>query len=487
MLFNSVQYLVFFSVIFMIYWAVPNKYRIPLILFGSYFFYMCWDAKYIVLIIGITLISYFGARILSGTQSSKVRKITLVVVCMLCLSTLFFFKYLNFTIDTVNRINSMFGISRMQLKNVSLVLPVGISFFTFQSMSYVIDVYRAQTKEEKNLITYATFVSFFPQLVAGPIERSSNLLPQIKSNHQFDYDSAMEGFFLIIWGMMKKVAIADIAAKYVDYVYLTPKEYKGFDLILAVVLFTIQIYCDFSGYTDIAIGSAKMLGISLMDNFRAPYFSKSVKEYWSRWHISLSTWFRDYVYIPLGGNRCSSIRRDFNLMITFLASGLWHGANWTFVVWGGLHGLAQVAENRLHSLVRRCEIVNKNAGFRGWVLKISAWFVCFFFINLSWIPFRAGSISDAIYVLSNVFCVEHHSSHGLLFFKILETKEIVIILINLLLLSIFDIVKKYKDPIKQYRKLPLLIKICIGYLIFADIMLVVFNGSGNNQFVYFQF
>lgn len=294
----------------------------------------------------MTVISYSAGLILEKCNNPKYKKKILIGSIIGCLLVLFFFKYFNFTSRTISAVLSKFAI-QLQPITLNLLLPVGISFYTFQVISYIIDVYKKNIKAESNFGIYATFVSFFPQLVAGPIERTSNLLPQIKKQHKFDEELALSGAKLMLWGYFKKLVIADNVAQYVDLVYENLANYKGFDLLLATFFFTIQIYCDFSGYSDIAIGTARLFGINLTINFKSPYLSSSIKEFWSRWHISLSTWFRDYIYIPLGGNRCSKVKQIFNLLVTFLVSGLWHGANWTFVIWGGIHGLAQVIENIL--------------------------------------------------------------------------------------------------------------------------------------------
>lgn len=322
MLFNSLQYAIFLPIVFIIYWAIPNRYRWFLLLIASYYFYMSWNPKYVVLILGTTLISYFASLLIERSDSKKKKQIILFIAAFVCLGVLFVFKYFNFAIESFCSLFSCFGIE-LHPTTLKLLLPVGISFYTFQTMSYVIDVYRGDVKAEHHFGYYATFISFFPQLVAGPIERTSNLLPQIKAEHKFNYDEAMYGAELMLLGFFKKIAVADIVSVYVDNGFHKLRTCTNFDLLLISLLFTIQIYCDFSGYSDIAIGSAKLLGIDLMSNFKSPYFSSTLKEFWGRWHISLSTWFRDYVYIPLGGNRCSKIRCDLNLFITFLISGLW--------------------------------------------------------------------------------------------------------------------------------------------------------------------
>ncbi len=335
MLFNSLAFAIFLPIVFCVYWALPHKFRWPLLLIASYYFYMSWDPKYIVLILFTTAISFIAALLIEKFESIKTKKLILIISIMLCLAVLLYFKYFNFFVNSFVMIFDIFAI-KLHPITVSVLLPVGISFYTFQTLSYVIDVYKENVKAEHNFGIYATFISFFPQLVAGPIERTSNLLPQIKSEKKFNYESATYGLKLMVWGFFKKLAIADVVSVYVDRAYSSLHTCTGFDLVVALFFFTIQIYCDFSGYSDIAIGTAKLLGINLMTNFKSPYYSLSIKEFWGRWHISLSTWFRDYVYIPLGGNRCSKLKRDRNLILTFLASGLWHGANWTYIVWGGV-------------------------------------------------------------------------------------------------------------------------------------------------------
>lgn len=301
-LFNSFAFAIFLPIVFGVYWLIPDKYRVWLILIASYYFYMSWNFRYIVFIVLTTVISYFSARLLEKEKIKYKKKIILVSACIICLGVLFFFKYFNFFSESLVEILNMFSLKLTPL-TLKLVLPVGISFYTFQTLSYVIDVYKGDVQAEHHFICYAAFISFFPQLVAGPIERTSNLLPQIKNKHVFDYSLATYGLKLMAWGYFKKIVIADTVSKMVSTVYDSPQQFKGFPLVLATLFFTIQIYCDFSGYSDIAIGTAKLFGITLTTNFKSPYFSQSIKEFWNRWHISLSIWFRDYVYIPLGGSR----------------------------------------------------------------------------------------------------------------------------------------------------------------------------------------
>ena len=310
------------------------------------------------------------------------------------LFVLFFFKYLDFAQNTLIRVLNSFAIQLHPL-TLKILLPVGISFYTFQTLSYVIDVYKGEVEPERNFFKYATFVSFFPQLVAGPIERTRNLLPQIDCEHTFTYEKASYGIKLMAWGFFKKIVIADNLGVMVDVVFNHPDEYQGFSFALAVLFFTIQIYCDFSGYSDIAIGTAKLFDIDLMTNFKSPYFSASIQEFWRRWHISLSGWFRDYVYIPLGGSRVSRIRHYVNLCVTFLLSGLWHGAAFTYIVWGGLHGLMQCVESFFFGKKLRSEHKEGGAkkGTLVWWIRV---IVVFILVAGAWCFFRAGSLSQAV-------------------------------------------------------------------------------------------
>lgn len=340
MVFNSFQFLVFFPIVIITYFIIPNKAKQLWLLLCSYFFYMSWNAKYGLLLLGITMLTYI-AGIIIGKQKERNGKMAIAISVVISLGILFYFKYINFALGLLGSILSYMRIE-IVLPQYDILLPVGISFFTFQSIGYVIDVYRKETYAEKNFIKYALFVSFFPQLVAGPIERSKNLLKQLAIPQKFSYDNFREGFLMMLWGYFQKMVIADRIAIFVDVVYDNLDVYHGWYVIVATILFAFQIYCDFSGYSTIAIGAARILGISLMENFDAPYLATSVSAFWRRWHISLTSWFRDYVYIPLGGNRKGAVRKNLNILIVFFLSGLWHGASLAFVLWGVLNGLYQV-------------------------------------------------------------------------------------------------------------------------------------------------
>ena len=336
MLFNSVQYVIFLPICILIYYLLPhrNNIRNRFLLLISYFFYMCWNPYYILLLIFSTVATWLCGFGVERAKSRIARRTALCVTVTANLAILFLFKYYNFFGDFVTYILARFGIV-ISIRHLSVLLPVGISFYIFQSLGYAIDVYRGDIPHEKNLFDYALFVSFFPQLVAGPIERSGNLLPQFKTEHKFDADMFTNGMRLILLGMVKKVVLADMAALYVDTLFENVEQFSGLTVLTAIFLFSIQIYGDFAGYSDVARGTAMTLGFHLMENFAAPYFSTSIREFWQRWHISLSAWLRDYVYIPLGGNRKGFVRKCVNLLIVFGISGLWHGAAYTYCIWGG--------------------------------------------------------------------------------------------------------------------------------------------------------
>jgi len=380
MLFNSLEFLVFFPLVIMLYYALPFGYRWLLLLVASYVFYMWWKAEYALLLLLSTGIDYFAAIALDKTENRTKRKWLLALSLCSNLGILFFFKYFNFVNTNLGSVSELFGLA-YQPSPLDVLLPVGISFYTFQTMSYTIDVYKRNMKAEKHFGYFALYVTYFPQLVAGPIERAERLLPQLHVHHPLSAENISRGLKLIFWGMFKKVAVADNLAPYVNEVFNHPQQYEGLSFMLATVFFSFQIYYDFSGYSDIAIGSARIMGVHLMTNFNHPYFAKSIAEFWRRWHISLSTWFRDYVYIPLGGNRNNHYR---NILITFLLSGLWHGANWTFIVWGGLHGLYMVVAEKTKSFQ------HKLIGGKAAHVVITYLLVLF-----AWIFFRANSIGDA--------------------------------------------------------------------------------------------
>ena len=387
MRFNSVHFLIFFPIVVLGYFVVPKKIKNLWLLIASYYFYMSWKPVYALLIFFSTLSTYLRGLAIDKSKSKAGAKAVLAVNIIINIAILFYFKYFNFFIEIITSL-----VPGLQLQqNNNLLAVVGISFYTFQSLGYSIDVYRKKVPAEKNFLTYALFVSFFPQLVAGPIERSENLLPQLKKTYKFDYNRVTDGLVLMAWGFFKKMVIADGCGKIVDIVFDNISSYGGLRFMIAAVLFAFQIYGDFSGYSDIAIGAANVIGIKLMKNFDHPYFAQNPVDFWRRWHISLSGWFMDYVYIPLGGSRKGKLRTAFNLMVTFLVSGLWHGANLTYVVWGGINGL--------YNIIYRFMPKPKNKIKRFAPLKILGTFLL---VDFSWIFFRAANLSDAVYIVKNL-------------------------------------------------------------------------------------
>ena len=345
MLFNSIDFAIFFPIVFVLYWILAKNLALRniLILASSYVFYGWWDWRFLLLIIISSFIDFYVGKELYKQEKNRKRKQLLFLSLLVNLGFLVYFKYTNFFIDTFIDSFKLFG-KDIEISTLSIILPVGISFYTFQTLSYTIDIYRKQLEPTKDALSFFAFVAFFPQLVAGPIERAAHLLPQFYKIHKFNYNQVKSGLLLMAFGLFKKMVIADRLAILVNQVYNNPTEYEGVQIIIATIFFAFQIYCDFSGYSDIAIGLARTMGFDLMKNFDSPYLSKSITEFWRRWHISLSTWFRDYVYIPLGGSRNGKYKMYFNLFAVFLVSGLWHGAAMTFIIWGAIHGFIIVIE-----------------------------------------------------------------------------------------------------------------------------------------------
>lgn len=410
MLFNSLYFLIFFPIVVGIYYLMPRKIRTYWLLAASYYFYMCWNAKYVLLLLFSTVVTYVSGIALEWCakkdKEKQYRKLCVAVSFILNLSILFVFKYLDFGIASLNQIVSRLHIA-LNAPAFDLLLPVGISFYTFQALGYTMDVYRGEIYAEKNFFRYALFVSFFPQLVAGPIERSKNLLRQLDAPGKPTFDKWREGFWLMLWGYFLKVVLADRIAVFVDTAYGDIETYTGVYLIVATLLFAVQIYCDFSGYSVIAMGAAKILGISLMENFDAPYLAVSVAEFWRRWHISLSSWFRDYLYIPLGGNRRGKVRKYVNLMITFGVSGLWHGADWTYVIWGLLNGFYQIMGELLAPLKKSISGILgiKEDSISHRCIRVVTTFLL---VDLAWVFFRAGTVFEALRIIKRMVTARNH-------------------------------------------------------------------------------
>ena len=403
MLFNSIEFLLFLPTVFVLYWFVFNKklkHQNLLILVSSYIFYGWWDYRFLLLIVLSTIIDYVIGLNISTESSKKNQKILLWCSILFNLGVLGFFKYYNFFIDSWIDLFSSIGYDIKSVWTLNIVLPVGISFYTFQTMSYTIDIYRKQLKPTKDFISFASFISFFPQLVAGPIERATNLLPQILNKRKFKYDQGVQGLRLILWGMFKKVVIADSLAPMVNDIFGNYQDFGGGTLWLGAIYFSFQIYCDFSGYSDIAIGTSKLFGFELMSNFKFPYFSRNIGEFWRKWHISLSTWFRDYLYIPLGGSKGRKWKSLRNIFIIFLVSGFWHGANWTFVVWGLYHAVLFIPSFVLKTNRKYVSSIIAEKSILPSPKEAVQALTTFILVTIGWVFFRSETIDDSF----NYFC-----------------------------------------------------------------------------------
>ena len=483
MTFNSWEFLIFYPVVALLYFLLPKKLRNPMLLIASYYFYMCYQAELVFLIFTTTLVSYLAARGIAKSESVRVRRFLLALTLVVCLGVLFFYKYFNFLSDSaVGIINALGGeVGSFELR---LMLPVGISFYTFQTLSYVIDVYRGDIPPERDFLFYALFVSFFPQLVAGPIERPTNLMPQLRCEHKFNKSDFEKGVKHMLVGFFKKVCVADIVAPTVNAVYNSPNTATAPALIIATLLFALQIYCDFSGYTDIAIGASRIMGIRLMKNFDHPYSASSIKEFWSRWHISLSGWFKDYLYIPLGGSRVGKLRRLFNISVVFILSGLWHGASWTFVVWGALHAVYRVVGELTKSgrdrLITRLGYTKDSPT----VLTVRR-VITFALVSFAWIFFRANSISDALMLLSKLFTGWEISS--LVNLLGLSLVSVTTVLSALLILLVADRILTYEDGDKASELLCK--KHSYVYFVWAILLCfaLLLSKDSVSTFIYFQF
>ena len=446
MLFNSYGFLVFFPIVVVIYFLLPKRISYLWLLAASYYFYMGWNAKYALLLLVSTTITYVSGILiqwLNDRHPDKIcaKKWVVAGSFISNLAILFFFKYFNFTIESMNTVLRYIDLPTINT-SLDVLLPVGISFYTFQALGYTVDVYRGEIRAERNFFRYALFVSFFPQLVAGPIERSKNLLNQLRNPKSFSYERMCDGLMMMIWGYFLKLVIADRIAIFVDNMYGNVGVYDGRYLLLASVLFAVQIYCDFAGYSTIAIGAAEVMGFQLMDNFNSPYLSQSVAEFWRRWHISLSSWFKDYLYIPLGGNRKGKVRKYINIMIVFLVSGLWHGANWSYVVWGGLNGIYQVV-GAIFTPVRNRIKEKLHLKKSPLPLMIIYMIVTFILVDFTWIFFRADNVQHAFAVIDSIFNMNNQVllENGTLYDLGLSRPNFIVLGVSLVILLATDICK----------------------------------------------
>jgi alginate O-acetyltransferase complex protein AlgI len=486
MLFNSIDFAVFLPIFFMLYWFVFGKNlqtQNLLVLVGSFIFYGWWDWRFLLLIVFSTLVDFVVGIEISKSTDERRRKILLVLSLCTNLGLLGFFKYFNFFIENFVQAFSFFGL-KMEATSLNIILPVGISFYTFQTLSYTIDVYRGTLVPTKNIIAFAAFVSFFPQLVAGPIERAANLLPQFYAPRYFDYQKAIDGLRQILWGLFKKIVIADSCAEFANIIFNNSADYGGSTLVLGAIFFTFQIYGDFSGYSDIALGLSRLFGFDLMRNFAFPYFSRDVAEFWRRWHISLSTWFKDYLYIPLGGSKGGKWLQIRNTYIIFLVSGFWHGANWTFIVWGLLNALYMTPSLLLGNNRNNLHIVAPNR----WFPSIKALFnisLTFVLVLFAWIFFRAENITHASQYIAGIFQPSLFSKP----FIIEPATDMPILPLKILLFIVIFVLIEWvgregQHALAHIGKIPTVLRWIIYYVLAMTILL--YSGK-TEQFIYFQF
>jgi D-alanyl-lipoteichoic acid acyltransferase DltB (MBOAT superfamily) len=483
MLFNSIEFIFFLPTVFVLYWFILNRNLYAqnfFIVCVSYVFYGWWDWRFLSLLILSTTVDYFIGKNLEIQKNETGRKLLLGISLTFNLGLLCFFKYFNFFIDSFTNFSSMMGI-KCNTISISVILPVGISFYTFQSLSYTIDVYKKKIKSARNIVAFAAYVSFFPQLVAGPIERASKLLPQFYCLRVFDEKKAVDGLRQILWGLFKKIVIADNCAIFVNMAFSNTDSYSGGSLFTGVVLFAFQIYCDFSGYSDIAIGTSKLFGFSLMKNFAFPYFSRDIAEFWRRWHISLTTWFRDYIYIPLGGSKCNRVKQVRNVMIVFIVSGLWHGANWTFIIWGFLNALfflplLLLRRNRYNlDIIGQGRIIPKIGEFMAMVLT-------FGMTLIAWIFFRSPDVAFALKYLATIFSPSLFRVP--VFFSEWNFKVLIEMLCFFIIIEWLGRTNEYAierlNEIKSYF-------LRYGIYYFIVFLIIVFGNYQKNPFIYFQF
>jgi len=480
MLFNSLEFGIFFPIIFVLYWFVVNKnLRIQnfLLLAASYYFYSCWDWRFLFLLMFSTLLDYFTGLKMCASDNKSIRKFWFWLSVIVNLGFLGVFKYYNFFVESFANAFSLFGF-KIHPTTINVILPIGISFYTFHGLSYVIDIYKRRIKAEKNFVDYAVFVSFFPLLVAGPIERATHLLPQIKQKRVFDYSKAVDGMRQILWGLFKKVVIADNCALCADHIFSNYETLPGSTLFFGALFFSIQIYGDFSGYSDIALGTARLLGINLLRNFAFPYFSRDIAEFWRRWHISLTTWFRDYLYIPLGGSRGGLWMKIRNTFIIFLVSGFWHGANWTFIFWGLINAiyflpLLLSKTNRNH-----LNIVAQGKIFPN-IKELLQMFYTFLLAMFAWIFFRAHTITEAFRYIRGIF------SQSFFSFPDEFVQSGVFILLFIPFMFLIEWLGREKEHALQRT---IFSKIILRWCFYTLILWMLFNyGGAQVPFIYFQF
>ena len=478
MLFNSFSFAVFLPIVFILYWFATRgstKLQNILLLVASYYFYACWDYRFLFLLIFSTLLDYYTGLKMSGAPDRKRKRVWFWLSIVVNLGFLGVFKYYNFFAESFAVALASIGL-QVNVTTLNVILPVGISFYTFHGLSYVIDIYYDRIKAERNFIDYSVFVSFFPLLVAGPIERATHLLPQIKTKRQFDYTKAVDGLRQILWGLFKKIVIADNCADYANAAFNNYSDQSGSTLVLGAIFFAFQIYCDFSGYSDIALGTARLFGIELLRNFAFPYFSRDIAEFWRRWHISLSTWFRDYLYFPLGGSKAGKLKTVRNTFIIFLVSGFWHGANWTFIVWGALHALYFLPLLLLNKNRTNLETVAQGQLLPS-IKELAGMVMTFVLVVFAWIFFRAPTLTDAVSYISIIFSD-----------SLLSTPDLPPMII--ILLIVFFVTIEWLGRERQYAIAALAVRwprVLRWSAYYGIVLLILFYSGKEQQFIYFQF
>ena len=489
MLFSSLAYLVFLPVVALFYFLLPKPVKNPMLLAASYYFYMNWNAVFALLLLAATAVTYIGGRLIGQAKTGRGKRGILAACLVLLLGVLYFFKYWNFTMEGIRTLADALFAMKLADGRLNILLPVGISFFTFQVVGYLVDVYRGKTAPERNFITYALFVAFFPQLLSGPIARSTQLLPQFRETNRFDFDRMRSGLLLMGWGFFKKLVIADRLCVVANTVFSDVRKYDGVELLVAMVCFSFQIYCDFSAYTDIARGSARILGFSLMQNFQSPYLSRSIREFWQRWHISLSSWFRDYLYIPLGGSRKGMARKYVNLLVVFLVSGLWHGAAMSFVVWGLLNGLYQmIGEITLparEKVLRMAGIDRQSSFHRGTQVLVT-----FLLATTAWVFFRAATLPDALYVAAHMWVPDLWKwTDGSLLKLGLDLPELALGLVSAVgVIAVEGVVQRRKNLVAVLVAQPLVYRWAAYLCLLISVLILGRYGMFAAQsFLYFQF
>lgn len=483
MLFNSIKFIIFFAVILPLYYIVPKKVQWQFLLAASLVFYICQKPELIFLLLGLIAVNYAGSVLIETAKNKAAKKRILIIDLLLDFGVLAAFKYLAFINNSFAWLYALLGM-QYPIKSFSLVLPAGISFYTFMAAGYIVDVYRGDYKAEKNPLKFAAFMSFFPLIVAGPIERGGHILGQLFTPKKISADNISMGLKTMTWGYFKKMVIADRLNVLVNTVYGKPQEFEGLALLIATLCFTVQIYCDFSGYSDIARGCAKTMGIDIINNFDRPYFATSIRDFWRRWHISLSSWFRDYLYIPLGGNRVSMPRQWLNFMITFMVSGLWHGASWSFVVWGALHGFYQIIGNIKYRIFGKPK-------FKFFVTDFVAMVITFALVAFAWIFFKANNISDGIYIATHLFNNISAAADKQYLYEVLNGMglnlfELILVSGAVLYLIMCEIIS-FKYEINELMcRLPFVLRFAFYYV--TAVMIIgmgVFSSGGD--FIYFNF